>query len=185
MSPAERENERRQQLTSRRQDENGEFMAEDDSLTDNAAIERPFEDTDGKSNRWPSIECTPFSYVLYVTWAAPRRSVVGYRQQRQQQPEHEHEQGQEQEATSTNGNNRRGAWDKIRSENLPNERPTWAKLREQAQKEKQGQSSNGDAQDDNPLSSSQSQVESIPRTREEMEQATQRTRRNKYGDPVE
>ncbi|CAO3675671.1 unnamed protein product [Umbelopsis vinacea] len=162
MSPAERENERRQQLTSRRQDENGEFMAEDDSLTDNAAIERPFEDTD-----------------------APRRSVVGYRQQRQQQPEHEHEQGQEQEATSTNGNNRRGAWDKIRSENLPNERPTWAKLREQAQKEKQGQSSNGDAQDDNPLSSSQSQVESIPRTREEMEQATQRTRRNKYGDPVE
>lgn len=47
MSPAERESERRQHQNHSRQDENGEFMAEDDSLTDNAAIERPFEDPDG------------------------------------------------------------------------------------------------------------------------------------------
>jgi hypothetical protein len=47
MTPAERDSGRRHPSSGRQQDENGEFIAEDDSLTDNAAIERPFEDPDG------------------------------------------------------------------------------------------------------------------------------------------
>jgi hypothetical protein len=35
------------------------------------------------------------------------------------------------------------------------------------------------------MAASQLQSDSIPRTREDMEQASQRTRRNKYGDPIE
>lgn len=105
---------------------------------------------------------------------------MGFPQQ-QQQPDGE--QGQEHEVSSSQNSTGRGAWDKIRSENLPNDRPTWAKLREQAQKEKQVQSSNGS--DDSSLPAAQPQLDSIPRTREEMVQATQRTRRNQYGDPIE
>jgi hypothetical protein len=51
MTPAERESQlRNRQLGNQlgnKQDENGEFMAEDDSLTDNSGIERPFEEADG------------------------------------------------------------------------------------------------------------------------------------------
>lgn len=47
MTPAERDGERRRPSSGRQQDENGEFIAEDDSLIDNAAIEKPFEDPDG------------------------------------------------------------------------------------------------------------------------------------------
>ncbi|KAH8553455.1 hypothetical protein BGW37DRAFT_261360 [Umbelopsis sp. PMI_123] len=162
MTPAERESQlRNRQLGNQlgnKQDENGEFMAEDDSLTDNSGIERPFEEAD-----------------------APRRRVVGYPQQ---QPL-ESEIGQEQKESNTSNSRPRGAWEKIRSENLPNERPTWAKLREQAQKQKLDSDSNGAAQDSGSMAASQLQSDSIPRTREDMEQASQRTRRNKYGDPIE
>lgn len=51
MSPAEREREMRNHQhgnqLGKKQDENGEFMSEDDSLTDNSGIERPFEEADG------------------------------------------------------------------------------------------------------------------------------------------
>lgn len=162
MTPAERDGERRRPSSGRQQDENGEFIAEDDSLIDNAAIEKPFEDPD-----------------------APRRRVTGYpSQQQQQQQRQTPEYGQEEERPESD-TTRRGTWEKIRSENLPNERPTWAKLREQAQKEKQSQSNGNDEQSDNTMSSPQVQVDSLPRTREEMEQASRRTRRNKYGDTVE
>jgi hypothetical protein len=120
--------------------------------------------------------------VLILCFSAPRRRVTGYPSQQRQTPEYGQDQGEERSESNAT---QRGAWEKIRSENLPNERPTWAKLREQAQKEKQGQS-NGDAgQNDSTLSSPQAQIDSLPRTREEMEQANQRTRRNKYGDTVE
>ncbi|KAI9290105.1 hypothetical protein BC943DRAFT_6693 [Umbelopsis sp. AD052] len=162
MSPAERESELRNyqhgNQLGKKQDENGEFMSEDDSLTDNSGIERPFEETD-----------------------APRRRVTGYTQR--QQPETEA--GQEGDESNANYDGRRGAWEKIRSENLPNDRPTWTKLREQAHKQKAGQESSGAAQDNDAMTSTQLQSDSIPRTREEMEQVSQRSRKNKYGDPVD
>lgn len=123
--------------------------------------------------------------VLTSCYLAPRRRVTGYpSQQQQQQQRQTPEYGQEEERPESD-TTRRGTWEKIRSENLPNERPTWAKLREQAQKEKQSQSNGNDEQSDNTMSSPQVQVDSLPRTREEMEQASRRTRRNKYGDTVE
>lgn len=97
----------------------------------------------------------------------------------------ETETNQDEEQSNTNSGGRRGAWEKIRSENLPNERPTWAKLREQAQKQKVGQESSEAYQENGTMAPTQLQSDNIPRTREEMEQVSQRTRKNKYGDPLD
>lgn len=77
------------------------------------------------------------------------------------------------------------AWDKIRAQNAPDN--TWARLRMEAQKNPDGKQAQNRADIAKELQErSQNEVDSLPRTREEVEHRHNGpVRTNRWGDPIE
>lgn len=77
------------------------------------------------------------------------------------------------------------AWDKIRAQNAPDN--TWARLRMEAQKNPDGKQAQNRADIAKDLQErSQNEVDSLPRTREEVEHRHNGpVRTNRWGDPIE